>query len=198
MSLRLLLVAGIVLLSGCASFPDSIQTADNAPLLSYAEVAGHPQETTGKQVRWGGVIASVTNLPERTQLEILHYPLRNYGRPMTSNDSQGRFRVYVKGFLDPMVYEQGRAITVLGVAQGVEQGMVGEHPYVFPTVEASGYHLWTDKKAVRVESLNMWPYYPYYGWPYRAFPPRIIIHSRPTGPTGPSTPPAKPPKPQAK
>ena len=174
---RLLSLFIVSFLAGCAAIPESIQVPDNTPLVVYQQVAANPESTKNATVRWGGVIAEVENLPEQTKLEIVHYPLRSYGRPLVDDESVGRFRVYVDGFLDPMVYEQGRAITFTGTAAGIEEGAVGEHNYVFPTLKASGYHLWKDIQRVEV-TTHIWPYhhwYGYYGYPMFPVHQRVII-----------------------
>ena len=83
-------------------------------------------------------------------VELVQFPLRDYGRPMVSDDSPGRFRVYVDGFLDPVLYEKGRAITFTGKVAGVEKGTVGEQAYEFPTLKAKGYHLWKKRDQSHV------------------------------------------------
>ena len=169
----------VALLSGCAAIPESIQVADEAQLIPYQQAAAEPDKSKNRKVRWGGVIAKIENLPDKTKLELVHYPLRSYGRPLVGDQSVGRFRVYVDGFLDPMVYEQGRAITFTGTVMDTEEGAVGEHQYLFPTLNAEGYHLWKDIQRVEI-TTHTWPYnhwYGYYG--YRMFPvhQRVIIKS---------------------
>lgn len=166
---RLFSVMGILWLAGCSTIPDSIQVADDSQLAEYNKVSQLPDQNIAKEVRWGGVIASVENLQDVTRLDIVQYPLRSYGRPLTNRESEGRFRVYVDGFLDPLIYEKGRAVTVTGKIVGAEDGMVGEHNYQFPTVKADGYHLW--KKIQRVIVND--PFWPNrfgpgwgWGWPY--------------------------------
>ena len=102
-------------------------------------------------------------------VEVVHFPLRSYGRPSTKGQSIGRFRVYVNGFLDPVVYEQGKAVTFVGEARGVENGSVGELEYVFPVMDATGYYLWKDIQQVDVSMIYMGPHWGYgygYGFPY--------------------------------
>ena len=166
-------------LAGCAAVPDSIEVVDGTPLAPYQQVAANPDSNVGKEVRWGGVIAKVENLQDKTKLEVVHYPLRSYGRPLVGDKSVGRFRVYVDGFLDPMVYEQGRAMTFTGAVAAAEQGAVGEHQYVFPTLNAKGYHLWKDIQRVEI-TTHTWPYhhwYGYYGYPMFPVHQRVIIKS---------------------
>lgn len=151
-----------LLLGGCATFPETVQVAEGTELVPYQTVAAQPEGTKGAQARWGGVIAGVENHKDKTLLEVLHYPMRDNGRPMLNKESVGRFRVYVDGFLDPMVYEQGRSVTLAGEVLGTEQGSVGEHIYVFPTIKAAGHHLWEDVEYVDVTAYNIGPS-PFFG-----------------------------------
>ncbi len=192
MKLKALFAVAVIVLSGCAVVPDAIEVADETQLIGYQQVAASPDNSRDKIARWGGVIAEIENLPDATLIELVHYPLRAYGKPLVTDNSTGRFRVYVDGFLDPMVYEKGRSITFTGKVLGTEEGLVGEHNYVFPTLKADGYHLWRNVQQVDVTSLHVWPYYhhPYgYGWPYGGhYRHRVIIrdgHKR-----GASSPPA--------
>lgn len=171
MKFKALCVVAVMYLSGCAVIPEAIQVQDEAQLINYQQASASPDTTKDKTARWGGVIAHVENLPEATMLEMVHYPLRAYGKPVVSDESIGRFRVYVDGFLDPMVYEKGRSITVTGKVVGIEEGLVGEHKYMFPTIKADGYHLWRNVQQIDVTSLHVWPYYRHYGygWPYGGF-----------------------------
>lgn len=183
---RLLFVAMIMGLAGCSTIPESIQLEDDTNLLNYQQVSASPEQTSGSKVRWGGVIARVDNLKKNTRLEMLYYPLKGYGRPITSEESAGRFRVYIDGFLDPMVYKAGRLLTVTGDVGGSESGTVGEHEYVFPVINASGYHMWKNIDRVSVSTVGVgfghWPgyYSSWYGWHLWPYHQRMIIRSRNT------------------
>ncbi len=160
----------LCLISGCATFPDALQVSDESQLVTYQQVSAQPQASKGKLARWGGEIASIKNKPEMTVLEVVHYPLKSYGRPIDQDESIGRFRVNVDGFLDPMVYEKGRLVTFTGTVLGVEKGLVGEHEYVFPSLSSSAYHLWKKVTEQRT-SLHIWPYgyYSGFGWSHRPY-----------------------------
>ena len=158
----------LLLISGCAVVPESIQVEESVELISYQQAAMAPDQQQGKVARWGGVIAAVENKNEQTMFEIVSYPLVSYGKPTSRGDSYGRFRVYVDGFLDPVIYEMGRTITFTGTLSGIEEGLVGEHVYHYPTIQATGYYLWKDVQHVDV-NVGLWgpywhPGWGYYGW----------------------------------
>lgn len=173
----------VLFLAGCSSLPPSLELSQEQELLSYEMASAQPDEADGKMVRWGGVIAEVTNMPDATMLEMVYYPIRSYGRPIISDESMGRYRVYVDGFLDPMVFQRGRSMTFLGQYIGTEAGMVGEHEYVFPTIKASGHHIWKEIDQVEVSTITIWPYGAFYGWPLRSpyYHQRVIIRRNNSG-----------------
>ncbi|GAB2700054.1 Slp family lipoprotein [Aliiglaciecola sp. 3_MG-2023] len=181
---KITIFISVVLMAGCTVIPDSIQVDEGTTLLEYQQVTSNPENNIGKIVRWGGVIAEITNLPDATMVEVVDFPLRSYGRPSVSNQSMGRFRVYIDGFIDPVVFEKGRAITFTGKVTGSEEGMVGEHKFVFPTIQSTGYHLWKELEQVNVRTISMWPYGNYWGWPYRPYHQRVFIRRSNDSPSG--------------
>lgn len=183
--MRFLILFVLLTLGGCSSMPESLRVADESRLVSYMQVAANADGLKGQPVRWGGVIADVQNQQDATMVEMLHYPIRSSGRPIVSDQSVGRFRVYVDGFLDPMVFKPGRAVTVSGQVLGIESGLVGEHEYQFPTLHASAYHLWREIAEVDVTTISVgygyWPYHYWYyapGWYMFPHHQRVIIRGR--------------------
>ncbi|NCP64423.1 MAG: Slp/YeaY family lipoprotein [Paraglaciecola sp.] len=149
---------------GCSTIPDKIEVPEGTALVSYETAASQADTVKGQTARWGGVIAKVENKAESTLLEVVYYPLRSYGRPVSADESIGRFRVYVQGFMDPMVYKVGRSMTFTGEFVGIEEGLVGEHKYMFPTLQSSAYYLWKEVSEVDISSVHVWPYDYWYGW----------------------------------
>ncbi|MFT4937652.1 MAG: outer membrane lipoprotein [Paraglaciecola sp.] len=162
-------------LTGCSIIPEQLQLADGTNLLSYQDAASNSEQVLGQTARWGGVVAKIKNMSEMTIVEMVYYPLRSYGRPVSGDESIGRFRVYVNGFVDPMVYSVGRSVTFTGQFTGLQEGLVGEHKYVFPTIQSSAYHLWQEIQRVDISGVQIWPYDYWHGghrYPYHG---RIII-----------------------
>jgi outer membrane lipoprotein len=92
---------------------------------------------------WGGVIVGLHNRVDHTLLEVVSYPLRNQ-KPQTARMTDGRFRLEVRGFLDPLDYRTGRRITARGSVLRTEAGRIGEVDYVFPIMVASELYLWPE------------------------------------------------------
>ncbi len=181
---RLTFVFSVLWLAACSSLPEEIKLseADQAKLVTYPQVAAKPDDTKGKLAQWGGVIAKLDNLEDSTLIELLYYPMSGSGRPQVSDDSIGRFRVYVDGFLDPLVFTKGRSMSFSGDVSGIEDGKVGEHKYRFPTLHAKGYYLWSKIKPVDISDVHVWPYYYWQPWYHR---PVYVVRPRAPRPPAP-------------
>jgi outer membrane lipoprotein len=93
---------------------------------------------------WGGVIVGLDNRADHTLLEVVSYPLRASQEPLIGRMTDGRFRLEVRGFLDPLDYRTGRRVTARGLVQRTEAGRIGEVEYVFPVMVASDLYLWPE------------------------------------------------------
>ncbi|WP_139349759.1 Slp family lipoprotein [Thioalkalivibrio denitrificans] len=175
------LLAGLLIillgLAGCASpVPEPIRQAPPSQPQPN-EVRADEARFEGVTVRWGGVIAAVTNRAEDTLLEVVSRPLARGGRPQLTDATQGRFLARVDGFLDPAVFAPGREITVTGTVAGLEPRTVGEFPYPYVRVDVDMHYLWAVREPIREPYYSPWwydpwyPYHPYYRpWhPYHPF-----------------------------
>jgi outer membrane lipoprotein len=133
------------LLSACATGP-TFDTRGVDPALTPQRVSNSPQAATGKAVQWGGTILGVSNQPERTQIEVLAYPLGSNAKPQTDGDPLGRFILEKSGYLEPAIYAQGRLISVVGTVTGTQAGQVGEASYDYPVVDARQLYLWPEDR----------------------------------------------------
>jgi outer membrane lipoprotein len=135
-----------LLLGACASAP-TFNTAGVDPYLSPQTVTASPQVATGKSVQWGGTIIGTTNLPDRTQIEVLAYPLDSKAKPKTDTSPLGRFFLERTGFLDPATYKQGRKISAVGTVTGTRMSKVGEAGYDHPVIDARQIYLWPEDRG---------------------------------------------------
>jgi len=175
--LSLPLLASVVFMSGCSSVPKPLQVAENTSLTSFSTVRENTSSKLGSLARWGGVIAKVTNNANNSMLEVVHFPLKSSARPKQSDKTQGRFRVYIAGLLDPIIYKEGRSITALGSVTASETGKIGEHQYIYPVLKASHIHLWKDIKQVDVSVTHnpFWYNPPYWRDPYFSHHPKRVV-----------------------
>ncbi len=168
-------VAGFSLLSACISAPETVDF--DQPNTSFVRVAQAPDAFVGYDVRWGGIVARVENLEHDTLVEIVNLPLDSRARPLGNANTAGRFIARVQGFLDPLIYKQGKEITVVGILNDPMPGQIGQHQVNFPVVDSTGHHLWERRQSHQhISVFSSWdPFwfghtgyrwrYPYYGYP---------------------------------
>ena len=156
----------LTLIAGCASKPPSSIDKLPADNPSLNRVRMDIDSHVGREVRWGGVISEVENKPDRTWVQVVRYPLRDSGRPREGGLSDGRFIASFGRFLDPVVYEIGRPITVVGTIEDKTRRPIGEHEYLFPIVAVEGSHLWSTHSEIHQPYYPPWWYYdPWYPFP---------------------------------
>lgn len=143
-----LLLAGTLLAAGCAT-PYDIGGAD--PRVTPPQAAEDVPGMLNHNVAWGGLIAAAKNLKDKTELEVVGYPLDSENRPDRDAKPTGRFIVIRSGYLETADYAPGRLITVVGVVTGTRTGTVGEAQYVYPVVMANRLRLWPPRAAERRE-----------------------------------------------
>lgn len=138
---RLLLIVAMVLVSACSNLPPLIQ---DPPLydLPYQQAVQHIGQFKEAPVRWGGVIIDVQNEQSYSLVQVLAYPLNNYGRPQLNQPNEGRFLVKSQDFLDPAIYKKDAEITVAGVLKGDVERSVGNKTLRLPLLAATVLHLW--------------------------------------------------------
>jgi outer membrane lipoprotein len=148
----------LVFISACRHIPESLRVEKGAVLTTFSDTHSDDNSTVGKLARWGGVIAKIENYADNTMLEIVHFQLKSSTRPQQKDQTLGRFKIYQEGFLDPIIFKEGRSVTVLGIIGTKEKGKIGEHEYAYPVLKASYVHLWKEIKEVdaRVTNQPLW------------------------------------------
>jgi len=138
---RAVLPAALLGLAACAPAPiyKSTGTIAAAPF----NVAEAPERYSNADVVWGGRIVSVRTLADRSEIEVLAYPLDGSQRPKAGDSGIGRFIAVMPGFVEPLNYPDGALMTVQGRLTGNRAGKVGEANYVFPLVGVGQSHVWT-------------------------------------------------------
>lgn len=140
---------------------------------SLTQVNGDVTAFAGRKARWGGAIVRVENRAQETWIEIVERPLDAHGQPGLSDQSGGRFIARVGAFLDPLIYTQGREITVAGILDGTHSGNIGDYEYRYPIVKTDTVFLWPKDRPLRAPPPPdpYWhdPWYPYWPWWYRPY-----------------------------
>lgn len=146
----------IFAVSACTVVPEPIQVADANILVPFEDVANNLESSAqlGKKARWGGRIVGVENKKEVSEIEIVFFPESSSGKPRIGQESGGRFKAVVDGFVDPLVFEKNRLITVVGEVAVAQTGIIGEQNYTYPTLNAVGYHMWQQTSEVEVDQIG--------------------------------------------
>lgn len=131
----------LLALGGCAVHPRPYAVHVDQRLRP-ADVVAHPKRTRGVHVRWGGMVIADHVGPVRSTLTVLAYPLTGRGRPLLRRTPWGRFQAVAPGYLDPVLFAQGRLVTVVGMTAGTRVGRVGGARYVYPRVHVLATHVW--------------------------------------------------------
>jgi len=129
-----------LLLSGCAGSPGPV-AAPAGP--TPAQLSRDPSLPPPRQLEWGGAVISLQNLPRRTLIEVMAYPLDRDRRPRTDAAPQGRFLVEREGPVDPTRLAPGRLVTVRGPLRGWRRG---EGRRV-PVIRGGEIRLWVSPPA---------------------------------------------------
>lgn len=132
----------VTILTACTTVT-KFETANIESSLTPLLVVKNPVTTHGKNVIWGGIILTITNLKKETQIEILAYPLDANQRPLTNNKSLGRFIIIHSGYLEATVYTQGKQLSVRGKVNGTRSGKIGEAKYIYALIKSQQLHLWS-------------------------------------------------------
>jgi outer membrane lipoprotein len=153
----------------CAPFPKELMKQVDLS-ADFRDVQKSPEKYIGKTVIWGGFILETLNRQEETDIRVLQGELDSQKRPISPDQSSGRFIIRAKAFLDPAIYREGREITVLGEIGDRESLPLGQINYTYPIVLAKEIRLWEP----RGEGYPPYPYgywrgpysWPWYGYPY--------------------------------
>jgi len=150
--------------------------------VSFMNLKKHPEQYKGMLFVLGGVIVQTRLTSEGSEVEAREVGVNKYGYHRNQDQSQGRFIGILpreKGILDPIVYEQGRQITLAGEFLEIRRGKIDEmyydYPvflmrqiYLFPKEEQYDPSPWyyDDPWFYPYPYLYM-PYYPYHRWRHR-------------------------------
>ena len=158
----------LAICAGCASKPHSISLAvvDD---VSVQQVREEKDAHIGSTVRWGGAVTGVENRDDTTWVFVIARDLKKNGKPVSDNRSDGRFVAVFDGFVDPLVYKEGRLLTVVGSIDGSTTRAIGDYDYRFSLVSVRDSHLWPERhNTPRIYYppphhwyRNMYYYHPY-------------------------------------
>jgi outer membrane lipoprotein len=130
------------MLIGCATTGDCSGPIGDRK-ITPSMVANAPSGGyVGRLVEWGGVLIAARNLPTRTELEVLGYPLDGCGRPLVRAPSTGRFVISRPGYVETADLQPGRLVTASGHLLDGESGEAADGARPSPVLESYKPHLW--------------------------------------------------------
>jgi outer membrane lipoprotein len=153
-------LVALTLAIGCSSPVSKSVRKELDPDLTFQALREQPDAYEGKLVLLGGTIIETRNKQEGTLIEVLQKRLNRWGRPKDEDDTEGRFLVFADRFLDPVVYSEGRKITIAGKVVGGHVEKIGEVDYVYPLLRAREIHLWQGRSS----AVFVYPYPVWYRW----------------------------------
>ncbi|MEJ2658835.1 MAG: Slp family lipoprotein [Desulfobacterales bacterium] len=126
----------------------------------------------GKTVILGGYILETQNMADQSIVKVLQTPLGLGEEPKSKDQSEGRFIVFKKGFLDPEVYQKDRKITVAGTIIGKTFEKVDHFDQPYLEIKSREIYLWPKREYYYPPFYyDPWYYpYPYYWYPYPYYP----------------------------
>lgn len=149
--------------SGCAH-PISKELRHQANKdLTFSRVIQNPEAYTGNIVIWGGLIIETSNPPDGGEILVLQTPLDSGEYPNTKS-TYGQFIAKASTFVDPVIYEKGRKVTLAGQIIGKRVKALGVMKYTYPVVGIKELFLWSKKRV-------WWQPPSYYGWKWELYEP---------------------------
>lgn len=151
-----------ILASSCSHVISKEVRQQATSTIIFKNILENPSAYESNMVILGGIISETRNSAQGTEIEMVQTPLDRYGYFINRDFSEGRFIVRSSRMLDPLIYQEGRAVTVAGRLTGMKKKMLGDLEYSYPLVEAVELYLWKKERY-------SWPDYyydPFYYSPY--------------------------------
>jgi outer membrane lipoprotein len=144
--------------------------------ISMSEIKRNPEFFKGKLFVLGGIIVNTKVTAEGSLIESLYVAVDSRGYLKGVGLSTSRFLALFpreSGLLDPMIFRNGREITLAGEFIGNREGKIDEMEYVYPLFRIKELYLWEERKDYCVVPAYYYPYpywmdYPYW-WGDRPF-----------------------------
>jgi len=154
----------------CSVISQQIRKESMAP-VNFKTLIQETDKYLGNTVILGGYILEIQNLPDQSSIKALQVPLGLGEAPKSRDDSEGRFIISHKGFLDPEIYSKDRKITVAGIIVGTTVEKVDHFSQSYLKIESREIYLWPKQEDYFRPYYDPWYYpYPYYWHRYHYYP----------------------------
>ena len=154
----------------CSVISQQIRKESMAP-VGFKMLLQETDQYLGNTVILGGYILETQNLPDKSSIKVLQAPLGLGENPKSKDDSEGRFIVSQKGFLDPEIYSKDRKVTVAGTVVGKTIEKIDHSAQPYLKLDSREIYLWPKEVYYPGPFYDPWyyPYY-YYWYPYPYYP----------------------------
>jgi outer membrane lipoprotein len=154
----------------CSVISRQIRIESMAP-VNFKTLVQDTDKYLGNTVILGGYILETQNLADTSSIKVLQVPLGFGETPKSRDDSEGRFIISHKGFLDPEIYSKDRKVTVAGTIVGTVVEKVDHFDQPYLKVESREIYLWPKEEDYLRPYYDPWYYpYPYYWHSYPYYP----------------------------
>ena len=134
-----------MLVMGCATGISQQSRSKVTYAGTFSDLQKTPDAYMGEVIMLGGKILETNISSTLSELTVLQLALGNNGHPVNLDQSDGRFLVQSKQFLDPEIYQKGMLLTLVGTLKGSKVRAIGDFHYVYPIAEPIEIRLWPKK-----------------------------------------------------
>lgn len=139
----------MLLVSGCAHVMSeaNLKTVDQS--VHYSDLKEKPEAFVGKTVLLGGVIAGVRGNEDLILLEVAQLELFKHGVPNEDSRSEGRFLAISTDLIDPVIYQPGKLVTIIGEVKGKKVMKLESVDYPYPLISVKEMRFFRPNAPVR-------------------------------------------------
>jgi len=161
----------LFILMSCSVISQQVRK-ESTTLGDFKTLLKEVNEYKGETVILGGYILGTQNLADTSIIKVLQAPLGLGETPKSRDDSEGRFIISHKGFLDPEIYTKDRKVTVAGTVVGTVVEKVDNFDQTYLKIDSREIYLWPKEEDYpRPYYYDPWYYpYPYFWHPYFYYP----------------------------
>ncbi|MBI5374482.1 MAG: Slp family lipoprotein [Candidatus Schekmanbacteria bacterium] len=177
------LIIPLVLLSCTSVLKKELMLAGTRELPLQA-IKENPDFYKGKLFILGGIVANTKFSEEGSVIEAAYVPVDERGNFSSSKPTNTRFLAVLskdKGLIDPLIYRQGKEVTLAGRFIEVRKNKIEEMEYSYPVFSIEEIYAWEEKVENTNYATPMYPswYYPYWGgypyWGYDYYRSPVVI-----------------------
>lgn len=154
------ILSTMLFMSGCAHVMSDTNLKAVDQSVRYNDLSAKPEAFAGKTVLVGGIIAGVRGSDDVIMLEVAQLELFKNGVPNEDSRSGGRFLAISTELIDPVVYQPGKLVTIIGEVKGKKVQKLESVDYPYPLISVKELRLFRPSEPLP-DNYN--PYQNQYG-----------------------------------